>query len=179
MRNCFLFILFLGGVAYAAPSFDTPAIQELRLSLEDISRQIHNHSVDVTLFQERVTKLEQALKQGLKNGNEKLFEKRLLTLEKANDTLIADLKTLKSHLNETNTTLSKIDKQISSDIQSLKTSLHSMLALLQGEQKSYTVQAGDSLGQIALDHKTDTKTLKKLNNLSSDTIFSGQKLLLP
>ena len=161
------------------PLFETPAIQELRLSMEDIGRQIHNHAVDVTLFQERLAKLEQTIKQGLKNGNEKLFEKRLLTLEKAHETLITDLKTLKSHLNDTNTTLSKIDKQISSDIQSLKNTLHSMLTLLQGEPKTYTVQAGDSLGQIALDHKTDTKTLKKLNNLTSDIIFSGQKLLLP
>ena len=43
----------------------------------------------------------------------------------------------------------------------------------------YTVKPGDSLGQIALDLKTDIKTLKQLNNLSSDTIRVGQRLVTP
>jgi LysM repeat protein len=164
----------------------------MRLSLEQVGRTLHSHGVEITLFQERVHNLEttlNAFKQELKaSPAEKALEKRISSLEKANETLIADLKTLKTHLNETGdslahceTQLNKIDKQLSSDIQSLKTSLNTMLSLLQntGGQRSYTVQSGDSLGQIAHNHKTDIKTLKKLNNLTSDVIFTGQKLFIP
>lgn len=184
---------FMGGALFGAPLPQNPAIQEMRLSLEQMNYQLHSQGVEVQLFQERALSLEKtlnALQQDLKaSPAEKALEKRIANLEKANETLVTDFKTLKTHLNETGTTLlqcqarlNKIDKQLSSDIQSLKTSLNSMLTLLQdpqGEQRVYIVQAGDSLGQIAMEQKTDVKTLKKVNNLSSDIIYAGQKLILP
>ncbi|MCP3761265.1 LysM peptidoglycan-binding domain-containing protein [Domibacillus sp. A3M-37] len=41
---------------------------------------------------------------------------------------------------------------------------------------TYTVQSGDSLGVIASRYKTSTASLKKLNGLTSDVIYAGQKL---
>lgn len=189
----FTFLSFFVGGALCASPPDSLAVQEMRLSLESMGHKLHSQSVELTLSQERLQNLEtglQELKRELKAAHlEKTLEKRVAALEKANETLIADFKTLKTHLNETSTTLAqcqthlnKIDKQLSSDIQTLKSSLHSMLALMQpssGDAHTYIVKSGDSLGQIAMDHKTDIKTLKKLNNLSSDVIYSGQKLLLP
>jgi len=43
----------------------------------------------------------------------------------------------------------------------------------------HEVKPGDSLYQIALDNNTSVTTLKMINNLSSDAIYVGQKLLLP
>lgn len=43
----------------------------------------------------------------------------------------------------------------------------------------YKVKAGDSLWRIANDHNTTVAKLKKLNNLSSDTIKIGQTLQVP
>ncbi len=183
-------LLLVGGTLSAAP--ESLAVQEMRLSLETISQRLHSHTVELNLFHERLQNLEKlssTLKSDLKaSASEKTLEKRIAALEKGQSLIASDFQTLKSHLTETNaalatcqTQLGKIDKQITSDIQSLKTALNSMLALLQptAAEHSYTVQNGDSLGQIAKDHKTTIKILKEINNLSSDIIYSGQKLLLP
>jgi len=186
-------VLFVLGVVHplrGASTRESLALQELRLALENIGRQVHSQGVDLSLFQERALSLENtltSLKQELKHSSfDKALEKRIATLEKSQEIFLSDLKSLKNSINETNTTvtqchtqLEKVEKQLSCDIQTLKNSIQSMLALLQGEGRTYTVQAGDSLGQIALDHKTDIKTLKQLNHLSSDTIFAGQKIVLP
>lgn len=182
--------MLVGGSLYGTSSSESPWVQEFRLALEQLRFQMHSQEVEVQLVQDRAQALENSYK-GLKEGSssDKTLEKKISVLEKTQETLAADLKTLKTHLNETATTLlqcqahlNKIDKQITSDIQSFKNSLNSMLTLLQpssGDQKAYTVQAGDTLSQIALHHKVDLKTLKKINNLSSDSIFIGQKILLP
>ncbi|WP_159461965.1 glycosyl hydrolase family 18 protein [Salirhabdus sp. Marseille-P4669] len=43
----------------------------------------------------------------------------------------------------------------------------------------YTVAPGDTLTKIALNYKTTVSSIKLLNNLSSDTIYVGQKLYVP
>jgi peptidoglycan endopeptidase LytF len=44
---------------------------------------------------------------------------------------------------------------------------------------AYVVKPGDSLSVIAYRYRTNVKALKQVNNLSSDTIYVGQKLVLP
>lgn len=43
----------------------------------------------------------------------------------------------------------------------------------------YTIQSGDSLSKIAVKFRTTVGELKTLNNLSSDLIYAGRKLLVP
>ena len=43
----------------------------------------------------------------------------------------------------------------------------------------YTVQKGDSLYQIAIKYNTSVDELKKINNLTSNTLSIGQKIILP
>ncbi len=193
MKGKFLSLILLASAPhYAAPPRESVAVQEMRLTLDQFGYQINSQKVESTLLHERLQGLEHTLKElhqelAGKNPLSSSFEKRLVTLEKAHETLIGDFKTLKNHMNKTNTALAKcqdktsqIDKQLSSDVKSLKSSLHSMLALLQkGDSHSYVVQNGDSLSQIAIDHETDVNALKKLNNLQTDIIYSGQELLLP
>ena len=50
---------------------------------------------------------------------------------------------------------------------------------LQGNTNEYTVQKGDSLYSIANKYNTSVDILKKLNNLSTNNLSVGQKLLLP
>ena len=47
------------------------------------------------------------------------------------------------------------------------------------ETISYTVQRGDSLWSIANTYKTTVEKIKELNNLTSDSLTIGQKLLIP
>ncbi len=47
------------------------------------------------------------------------------------------------------------------------------------EKFSYKVKSGDSLGKISRKFNISIDELKKINNLKSDTIFSGQNLSLP
>ncbi|WP_160118360.1 LysM peptidoglycan-binding domain-containing protein [Bacillus sp. V59.32b] len=57
-----------------------------------------------------------------------------------------------------------------------------MLYLLDQEPaqgKTYTVKKGDTLYRIAKNNKTTVATLKKLNNLKSDSLKIGQVLKLP
>ncbi|MBI3912784.1 MAG: LysM peptidoglycan-binding domain-containing protein [Chloroflexi bacterium] len=49
----------------------------------------------------------------------------------------------------------------------------------QDNPTTYIVQAGDTLFGIASRYQTTVAALKKLNNLTSDTILVGQKLLVP
>ncbi len=44
---------------------------------------------------------------------------------------------------------------------------------------AYVVKSGDTLGHIAVAHKTTTKALKAANGLTSDKVHIGQKLALP
>ncbi|MFS0864600.1 glycosyl hydrolase family 18 protein [Fredinandcohnia sp. 179-A 10B2 NHS] len=44
---------------------------------------------------------------------------------------------------------------------------------------SYTVVSGDSLSRIAKNYSTTVDSIKALNNLTSDTIYVGQKLQVP
>lgn len=184
VRSCVIgSILLFSNILVATES---AALQELRLSLDRYSYQLNSHGVDLNLLQEQAEHLEKSIsqiRQEIKASSlEKPVEKRLSNLEKAQETLVADLKLLKNHFNATTESVATVQsqlKQLTIDIQSLKNSIQSMLSLLQGDQKTYIVKSGDSLGKIAQDHKTDIKTLKKINNLSTDTIFSGQRLTLP
>lgn len=178
-RICFL-LLFVTPLMGAPPL----AVQEMRINLDQLSYKLHGQEVEINLLLERLNKLEERISHLSKNMPSPL-ECRIVSLEKAHKALIADFRSLKENIHATNTSLAKcqkklgeIDHQLSSDIKALKNSLNSMLVLLGNDEESYIVKPGDSLGQIALDHKISTKTLKELNHLTSDTIIVGQKLRL-
>ncbi len=52
-------------------------------------------------------------------------------------------------------------------------------AVERGATKVYKVKPGDSLGKLAIEHKTTVRAIKELNQLTKDQIAVGQTLLLP
>jgi len=47
------------------------------------------------------------------------------------------------------------------------------------DEQSYTVKSGDTLTGIAKDHNTTVRALRSANNLTTDRIRVGQKLIIP
>lgn len=179
-KGVFFLSILLTGALFGAPQ--ALPLQEIRLSLDEISYQVHGHQVEIDLFQERLSKLEKKLETPHEALGRSL-EGRLARLEKAQEGLVQDVKNMKNHLNEAQSALAACQSKLGQLDQQVKRSLESILAHVQNQEDSpssyYIVKPGDSLGQIALDHKTDIKTLKQFNHLSTDTIFVGQKLSIP
>lgn len=48
----------------------------------------------------------------------------------------------------------------------------------QASSNTYTVKPGDTLYRISINHNTSVANIKKWNNLSSNTIFPNQKLVI-
>lgn len=69
------------------------------------------------------------------------------------------------------------------NLTSINLSIGQVLKLPSGDTTKdnvvYTVQKGDSLYSIAREYGTTVDALKKLNNITSNTLSIGQKLLLP
>jgi LysM repeat protein len=201
-----LLVLLLAAPLLGASS--SVALDDLRINLADTAREVKCQKGEIELLHDKLssmqTSLDNALKEVSNSGGDGLekdkwssLEKRIGQIEKSNKTLVSDLKTLKDHLNESSLqlakcqdSLSKLDHELNSDIKSLKSSMQSMLSLLQGGdkatsiasssgQKNYTVKPGDSLGKIAQDHHTTIRELKTLNSLEKDQIVVGQKLQVP
>lgn len=184
-----IFISCVCGAVYAAPIKDKDSLvfQEIRADISQIEYQLKGNKVEIDLFQERLDKLEKLIDaQKQYDSQDTSYERRFLKLEKTQESLIADCKQIKDNLSSCQKTLSKIDSQIASDIQNLKKSLESMLACMKQESspnieagKEYVVKTGDSLGKIAAQNKVSVNTIKRINQLSSDSIYAGQKLKLP
>lgn len=183
-----LFFLCFAPQLWGAPPHESLALQEMRSSFQEMNYRFNSCQTELQLLLERFADLETRVKNLSKTDPSAA---RIAKLEATQKTLAEDFKTLKSHLDKTNESLhqcqkqlASLDKQLNTDIASLKNSLKSMITLLKGggaanSEESYVVKAGDSLGQIAIDHRTTTKRLKEVNQLKSDTIFPGQKLIIP
>lgn len=195
-------ILFLMSPLLGAPH-ESLFLQEMRLELQELAQKNHAYKVDIDLLHEKIENLHAALsnlKEEAKNqeGSDSAIakemgsqvEKRVAAVEKIQKNFSADLKLLKELLNSSTMELGEcsrkvqnIEKELSNDIRSLKSTLQTIVTCLEGEKnpgKVYLIQGGDTLEKIAQKHGVSVKALKSLNNLTSENkIIAGQKLQIP
>ena len=80
-----------------------------------------------------------------------------------------------------NTSVDEIKRlnNLSSNLLSIGQVLKIPSQAIGNEQVIYTVKAGDNLYQIARTYNTTVEKIRNLNNLVSDLLSIGQKLLIP
>lgn len=191
-----------------------PQWGSLEDKLDTVRHLVSNHDQELHVLEEKINSqeaiidsLRDQVRQSSKSNldvmkdNVVTFESRLLGLESANKSLVADIKTLRSHANDTGDILTALKKQLSDieklmdhqnqNAEHLQSALSLVMEALSIKEPAkqiaakdavpgiYVVQSGDSLEKIARKYKTSIKTLKDLNNLAKDTIAIGQKLKVP
>ncbi len=186
------------------------ALREMRDTLGMLQHELANHEIEMRMLAERISNQEatiSSLRQQLLDANQAnkelvvnniaSYEDKISQLDAANKNLVADMRQLKTHANETSTVLAEFKKtsgRQTKNIDNLQTALRSLTEALQAadgapgmpkdqiadsDSKIYAVKPGDNLEKIARDRNTTIKAIKELNNLANDRIKVGQKLRIP
>ncbi len=183
MNSLFCALVFLGTLASPKGGVldkgrAAIAYQEMKATIDDLTYELNRYKVELEILQEKIASLEGAHSGGTSSTfpPEKMasLEKRLARLEEKEEAIITDLKTISRSIKET--------EKMVSEVSSLKSSLRSTIALLEGKSESgeeYIVKKGDSLDRIAAHYKTTIQALKEKNQIKGVTIFPGQKLIIP
>lgn len=166
--------------------------------INSIEQRLENHEGAWELLREQLNQLRSQcdlLQQGCDR-----WQKSSAAEETPSKAVQLEIKQLRDHQNEMVQAIGQLQQQQSqfskllaeqrSAVDALKQATLALTELLQGEEskeaatsksgeKYYKVQSGDSLEKVARSQNTTIEKLKKLNNISSDRIFIGQKLRLP
>jgi len=124
-------------------------------SLNNISADVEKSTVKINLLEEKIGKNIQVFLDEITRQESEIFS---LKQEVAN---------LKSELN------------ITEDVSPVKTEDKSQKSSSTSTSRYYTVKKGDTLGKIASQFKTTEKTIMEVNKLKKDTVYIGQKLIIP
>lgn len=224
-------ILVLLAVAMSATAFaasrrynseeDTnQVIRELRDSVEDLRHEVRNHESEIRMYEEKLSTMEssidtlrqqladsqQAHKDILKESSTN-SEMKVGSLDTTVKGMVADLRQLKGHANDSATALGQYKSKLiemekimdaqSQNIESLQAALKSMMDAMQvrsghgsavasssettssGGNKMYRVRSGDSLEKIARSQGSTIAAIKEANNMVNDRIIVGQNLRIP
>lgn len=199
MHGWFVLFFFMGSAVYAAPYPNRPVQRgsSYQVSIGDLRHEVDNHEAEIRMFEERINTQEiivDSLRQQLMESNHKNqelvkgasvgVEGKVTQFDSVISGITDDLHNLQEHSNESSRIISKYKINLEG-LEKRMDQLQSTLALVldalevEGTNTVYEVKSGDSLDKIARNSKTTVKRLKDLNQLSSDRIYTGQKLKLP
>ena len=182
------------------------SLHKIRTEVEDLKHDLNTSDIELHILEGKLIDQEETIallkEQLLTSQNGKLtdleqtalnLQKKLASLEKKQEEILADIRQLGSHANDTTTALSQykdkiceMEKSILSqnkkfdEIGKIKKALETLsLDLSKQEMIQYTIKEGDSLQKIAKQFTVSVEDLKKINHLKDDLIFSGQAILIP
>ncbi|MCM8761868.1 MAG: LysM peptidoglycan-binding domain-containing protein [Candidatus Omnitrophica bacterium] len=127
------------------------------------------------------------------NKNLTTMQNDILTVNKAQVSIGETLNKLSGSVQELTSKYSDMESKVDSTMQVfldeltrqeseifyLKNRIETPQTSKTREPRTYTVKSGDSLGKIAEQFGTTTGEIKKANNLKSDVVYIGQKLIIP
>jgi LysM repeat protein len=170
---------------------------EMRIEIADVKHALHAVQVELNILEEKIKKQDSSLAQNKQSSNlsQQLTqqiaecEKKIVNVQKIQEKIAEDLKTLHSHANDTTHTLKTFAQEIKDqnkkfdELSKIKTTLSSLSKTMQlpNENKHtlHRVKSGETLKKIAELHHTTVSELKLLNQLESDRIIPNQELKLP
>jgi LysM repeat protein len=184
------------------------ALGEVRLELADIKHQMNASQVEMQILEDKLKSLsssqgptkvqakEQSSKLDYLSSCLTLLEKKIGSIESSQEKIISDLRNLNNHANQTSESLSQYKAKLQNlekgfvqqderlgEVAKLKSTLSSLSNAMskerQANERTYTVQSGDTLGKIAHEHGTTIEAIKKLNRFEKDKIIVGQEIKLP
>ena len=215
--SCLFFSLTFGLCFSSCTTMSSPreerhklelSLHKLRTELEDIKHDLNSSNIEMHILesklidqQDNVVSMKQHMTESQGSKIEDLeqiitsIHKRLSQIEKKQEEVVADLRELGTHANETTAALSQYKEKISDVEKSIHgqnskfeeiSKLKKNLDLLASDKKSsvdrfdkYTVKEGDSLKKISRIHNISVEDLKKMNHLQEDLIMVGQEILVP
>lgn len=160
-------------------------LEEMRIALLDVKQAVSSQSLDLSLLEEKLNKLE-------KLSTHASLEQRLSVLENHQEQLTSDLKILSQHAKELTATIGELSQQLHvfdarlhkeserfNEVSRLRNTIHSLTKSLEPANKIHLVRAGDSLEKIARLYQISVEELKKSNGLTHNKILIGQELQIP
>jgi LysM repeat protein len=201
----FLFLVGCGSVSSSRSDKHQMelTLHKVRTEVEDIKHELNTYEIEHHVIEGKLIDQEQIIASlrtqvaELKSGRLDSFvqelqnlEKKLQQVTKKQDKIVADIRQLSTHANDTTTALSQYKDKIAQfekliqgqtvQLQEISKIKEGINKLAESEQKkTYTVKAGDSLEKIARDHHTTVEELKRVNKITTDLIVIDQLLNLP
>ncbi len=194
--------IFISGCSLNQASQEAKEVsvqEEWMTPFEDLKHEMHCIKMDLQLLENRLetqgalSEKEKLNQEELKKEFHDLFlkmENKVLDLEKKEAKLTQDILHLSTHMNEASVSINGTQDQMKNlsdrieEILKLQGSLQGVIQTLKKDevknhQKSYVVQAGDSLEKIAKKFQISLEDLRKENRIEGDKIFAGQELVIP
>ena len=179
------------------------SLHRVRTEVEDIKHELNTYEIEHHVIEGKLIDQEQVItslrEQVVELKSEKLdsfvqklqnLDKRLRQVLKKQEKIVADIRQLSSHANDTTTALAQYKEKISQfekAIQEQTIQLQDLVKIKEEitkfaeveNSKAYKVKVGDSLEKIARDNDTTVDELKRLNQMTTDLIVIDQLIHLP
>ncbi len=203
---------------YVAEEDTAQVLREIRDSLEDLKHEVRNHESEIRMYEEKLSTMESSidtLRQQMSDSQQvhkdilketsTNSEMKVNGLDSTVKGMVADLRQLKGHANDSATALGQYKTKLlemekimdaqSQNIENLQAALKSMMDAMQvrssgtvvansanaesSGMRTYRVRSGDSLEKIARSQGTTISAIKDANNMVNDKIIVGQNLRIP